>query len=79
MIDQDDYYDVLSECVDRSLKQTTESIEEGMTSRMLVWNLLVNALFDRKYSDNERRLIKHIVRVLNIETSVFLEMEMANA
>ena len=75
MIDPEDYYDVLAECVDRSLKQTTDNIEEGMTSRMLVWNLLVNALYDRKYSDNERRLIKHIVRVLNIETSVFLEME----
>ena len=75
MIDPEDYYDVLSECVDRSLKQTTDNVEEGMTSRMLVWNLLVNALYDRKYSDNERRLIKHIVRTLNIETSVFLEME----
>lgn len=75
MIDPEDYYDVLSESVDRALTKTTENLEEGMTSRMLVWNLLVNALYDRTYTDNERRLVKHIVRVLNIKHSVFLEME----
>ena len=43
--------------------------------RLLVWNMLVIAFSNKNYSSFERKLIKHIVRVWNMDRTVFLEME----
>ena len=42
---------------------------------MLVWNLLTVAYSDESYDETERKLIKYVVRKLNIDKAVFLEME----
>ena len=73
IIDEEDYYDVIVEGVDKYL--VPKEKPEGVTSRLLLWDLLVVAFSDGEYSQLERKLIKHIVRVSEIEKSVFLEME----
>lgn len=73
MIDEEDYFDVITEAFDRSLELVEG--EEGVASRMLIWNMLVISMADGEYSQSERRLIKHLVRLTGTEKSVFLEME----
>ena len=73
MIDEEDYADVILEALDRSLEPAED--EAGVASRMLIWNMLVISMADEDYSQSERRLIKHLVRITETEKSVFLEME----
>ena len=44
-------------------------------NKVLVWNLLTIAFSDNRYSENERKLIKYVVRQLNLDEIFFLEME----
>lgn len=73
--DSDVAYDLISEGVDKALRDTIGNPSQGVSPRLLVWNLLVMALSNDEYSKTERRLIKHIVRTHSIDSSVFLEME----
>lgn len=43
--------------------------------RQLVWDLLTIAYSDESYDETERKLLKYIVRKLQIDKAVFLEME----
>lgn len=75
VIDEEDSYDVIAEGVDKALYTPVADDDEVVASRFLVWNLLTLAYSDEIYHHDERRLIKHIVRVCGIPTDVFLEME----
>lgn len=76
VIDNEDYYDVISEGVDKELYADISDDEGVIASRLLIWDLLVISYSDDEYHHDERRLIKHIVRISGIPTSVFLEMEL---
>ena len=76
VIDEEDYYDVISEGVDKELYADIDDDEDVIASRLFIWNLLSIAHSDEEYHHDERRLIKHIVRISGIPTSVFLEMEL---
>ena len=71
----DEYYDVLLEGLDRALSDRTEIIEEGITSRLLLWDMLIMAYSNEEYDTNERKVIRHLVRIMDIDKSVYLEME----
>lgn len=71
----DEPYDLLSEGVDRALAEVPADDEEGVTPRLLLWDMLVMAGADGQFHPLERRLIKHVARISSIEKSVFLEME----
>lgn len=75
IIDAEDHYEVVLEGVDKALSAQTEDVENGVSVRLMVWNMLVIAFSNKNYSAFERRFIKHIVRVLDMDRSVFLEME----
>ena len=75
MIDNEDFYDVILEGVDKALMEPVPEDEECICSRHLLWDLLVIAYADGVYSYEERRFIKHIVRICEIEKDIFLEME----
>ena len=45
------------------------------TRQLLVWDLLTIAYSDESYDETERKLLKYIVRKLQIDKAVFLEME----
>ncbi len=76
VIEDEDHYDVISEGVDKELYADISDDEDVIASRLLIWDLLVISYSDEVYHHDERRLIKHIVRISGIPTSVFLEMEL---
>lgn len=48
---------------------------EKVSAKVVVWDLLTIAVSDGKYSKEERKLIKYVVRMLGIDKTLFLEME----
>ena len=73
--DDDEIYDVILEGVDKALTDTVDSVEEGVSPRLLIWDMLSIAYADNKYDGAEKRLISHVTRILGVEKDVFMEME----
>ena len=74
-IDPEDYYSVLQEGVDAALTPSWTLEDSFITPKLLIWDLLTIAYSDENYDESERRLIKYIVRKLNVDKAVFLELE----
>ncbi len=75
VIDPEDYYDVLQDGAELALLSSTPTADTFITPKLLVWDLLTVAYSDESYDETERRFLKHIVRKLDIDKAVFLEME----
>jgi uncharacterized tellurite resistance protein B-like protein len=75
--DQGDYYDLIRDQITAALQSSKASSEGTIHPRLLIWNLISIAFADGDYSDNERRMIRSVVRLMNIDLSVMLEMEAA--
>ena len=75
VIDKDDYYDVIQDGVEEALLAQQVFDKGYVPARLLVWNLLTIAYSDDSYDDVERKLMKYIVRKVDIPKDVFLEME----
>ena len=75
VIDPEDRYDVLLEGVLEALRESAPTEDSNMTPKLLLWNMLTVAYSDGECSAEERRLIKAIVRQLDIDPAIFLEME----
>ncbi len=73
--DPDETFDILSDYIDEALNNTTEVMEKGIPSRLLIWNLLMVAHSDSNYDQNEKRLLRKINRRVNLGDSVLFEME----
>ncbi len=75
VIDSEDYYDSVQDGVEEALL-SQQVLDKGyVPARMLVWDLLTLAYSDDNYNDVERKLMKYIVRKMDIPKDVFLEME----
>ena len=61
--------------MEAALLATVKAEEATISSKLLVWDLLTVAFSDENYNDSERRLLKYIVRKLNLDKASFLEME----
>ena len=75
VIDPEDHYDALQDGAEEALLSSQNAEEAAISPKHLVWDLLSVAYSDEKYNDAERRFLKFIVRKLNIDKAVFLEME----
>ena len=75
MIDPEDYYDVILDCVEAAILDPVKAEEVTISHKLLVWDLLSVAYSDGSYSDTERRLLKYIVRKLDMDKAILLEME----
>jgi len=75
VIDKDDYYDVIQDGVEEALLAQQVFDKGYVPAKLLVWNLLTIAYSDESYDDVERKLMKYIVRKVDIPKDVFLEME----
>lgn len=75
VIDPEDYYDALQDGVEEVIGSAQISVGVCISAKHLVWNLLSVAYSDEKYDNTERRLLKYIVRKLNIDKAIVLEME----
>ena len=74
--DDDEYYDIIQEGLDEAvLSKNNNAAAHEISARLLIWNMLAIAFSNDEYSDTERRLIRHVVRVVKMEKNVFLEME----
>ena len=75
VIDPEDYYDALQDGAEEALLSSQKAEGASISPKHLVWNLLSVAYSDEKYNDAERRFLEYVVRKLNIDKAVFLEME----
>lgn len=75
IIDPEDYYDALQDGVEAALSEEQISDNGFITPKLLIWDLMTIAYSDKEYDEAERRLLKYIVRKLDIAKDVFLEME----
>ena len=75
LIDPEDRYEAVQDGVREAIITGTNTQEKAITPKLLVWDLLTLAYSDGGYDENERRLLKFIVRRLNVDKTVFLEME----
>lgn len=73
--EDDDMYDVIQEGIDQAISSETTELTDGVTSRLLVWNMLGLAYCDDDFSNDENRMISHVVRVLQVDKSVYTEMK----
>lgn len=75
VLDSGDYFDVLQDGVEDALLASKPTEDSFVTPKLLVWDLLTVAYSDEHYDEAERKLLKYIVRKMNIDKAVFLEME----
>ena len=75
VIDPEDYFDALKEGIDDALISSRKREDSFITPKLLVWDLLTIAYSDEKYDETERLLLKYIVRKLNVDKALFLELE----
>ena len=71
----DDYYDLISEAVDEALTHEATGDDQGITPRLLIWDLFAAAFSNKEYDESEKRLINHIARKTGVDKSIVLEME----
>ena len=74
-IDPEDYYDVLQDSIKDALLSSVKAADTCITPKLLVWDLLTIAYSDENYDETEQKLLKYIVRKLNLDKAVFLELE----
>ena len=75
VIDTDDHYDVMIEGIIDAIAEMNVNVKAGIAPKMLLWDMFVVAYSDDSYSETEKKLIKYVSRKLNINKTVFLEME----
>lgn len=75
IIDVEDYYDAIQDGIESALSGEQISNHGFVTPKLLIWDLLTIAYGDDEYGEEERKLLKYVVRKLNIAKDVFLEME----
>ena len=75
VLDPEDFFDALKEGVEDALKPSKMLEESFVIPKLLVWNMLTIAYSDDDYDETERKLIKYVVRKLDIDKAVFLELE----
>ncbi|MDR1766028.1 MAG: TerB family tellurite resistance protein [Lachnospiraceae bacterium] len=74
-VDPDDRYDVIQDGVGDAIAVGAAALEASIPPKLLVWNMLAVAYSDEHYDEPERKLVKYVVRKLDIDKAVFLEME----
>lgn len=74
-IDEEDLFDVIRDGVENELITSVQTEDTYITPKLLIWNMISVAYSDGEYSDIERRLIKAVVRRLDIDKAVLSEME----
>lgn len=75
MDNPEDFQDLLHEKIEKELTGSADSKERAVLPKQLIWNLLVTAYADQNYSSEEGRIIRHVIRTLNIDQGVIDEME----
>lgn len=75
-IDPEDYYDAIQEGISSAILNNS-SYDNRASSKVIIWNMFAIAFDDGIYTEDERKLIKFVVRHLDLDKSDFLEIENA--
>jgi len=70
-----DSFDAVWNGVDDAIRSSVQTEDTFITPKLLTWDLLTVAYSDNNYDEKEQKIINHIVEVLNVDKTVFLEME----
>ncbi|MBQ6594829.1 MAG: hypothetical protein IJH78_04110 [Clostridia bacterium] len=73
--DEEDRYDALQDGVTDAIRAAVGPGDASIAPKLLVWDLLAIAYSDGAYNGAEQKLLKYIVRRLDIDRAVFLELE----
>ena len=73
--DSDFYLDNLIECISTTVRHSQEIPEGDIMPKLLLWNMIALSISDEDYSIEERRILGSVVRLLDIDKSILLEME----
>lgn len=73
--DPDYYVDNITECISQAVGHSHSLSEGEIPAKLLLWNLLVICFADSEYSDAEKRVLRSILRLLDIDKAVLAEME----
>ena len=65
----------IEKAIDHALEVQTNSLEEGIPPRLLLWDLMILAFANYQYDESEERIIRHITDVLSIDESLYYEMK----
>jgi len=68
-------YDIISEAIDDALLHEAKDDDQGLTPRLLIWDLFAAAFSNNSFDDSEKRLINHVARKTGVDKSIVLEME----
>jgi len=82
VIDEDEYYEVIKEGIDETLGKEDDFYREYSSydrigAPLVLWNLLSIAVSDKEYVPEEQKLIRYVVRKMEIDKVIYLEMENA--
>lgn len=72
---KNNYYTAVQKGVDTAIFMSEPSKDSFITPKLLIWDLLTIAYSDDEYDATEKKLIRHIVKELNVNKADFLEME----
>ena len=61
--------------VENAIREGANAQNAIVTPKVLLWDLMTIAYSDAHYDERERKLLKYIARKLNIDKTIFLEME----
>ena len=75
VIDPEDYYAVIQDGVEEAIREGANVKSAIVAPKVLLWDLMTIAYSDGHYDAKERQLLKYTARKLNIDKSIFLEME----
>jgi uncharacterized tellurite resistance protein B-like protein len=80
-IDEDEYFEVIKEGIDEALGRDNSLMSAfrfgGMGAPLVLWNLLSIAMSDKEYAPVEQKLIRYMVRKMEIDKDIYIEMENA--
>ena len=71
----EEYLDILLESVVDIIKDSAKSSEGSIPPKLLLWNLIVIAFAEGKYSKTEKRIIHAVARRTKIDSTIVKEME----
>ena len=74
-LDSEDEIAVLQDGIGVAIAESAKAKDAIISPKVLVWDLLTVAYSDGEYDEKERQLINYVVRELNVDKAVLLEME----
>ena len=72
---QDDHYTAIRRGVTTAILTSYPKQDSFITPKLLIWDLLTIAYSDEQYDPSEKKLIRYVVKKLNMDETEFLEME----